>query len=368
MFVICIVDLRSKKMNGINPGEMAGSLDAGGFQGEYIHINESQPVNNLSIKDVLGDFNKQEILERVKQFELSDDVKYFVNEYERVFNDRNGFIWKWLGPLYKETGVTLSTVNHNFLDSITDKKIILTMLATILDDISDVHQDKELLDAAIDILNNKKLEKKFDNNEKISLISRMWEYLILELSKFPRFKEFKDIFMYDFQQFVNCINYSYLVNNNPNMINIHEMENYDCHNMIVFLLNGIDLMVSPDFDKNDLPKLRNAFWYAQQMARIGNWLSTWKREVKEKDFSSGVFAYAFENNIIDSSEIGKLSDEEIVRRIENSGMKEYFMGVWKENYSKLASLKDKIQSVDMDVYIKGLENVIKFHMASEGMK
>jgi len=338
MFVICIVDLRSKKMNGINPGEMAGSLDAGGFQGEYIHINESQPVNNLSIKDVLGDFNKQEILERVKQFELSDDVKYFVNEYERVFNDRNGFIWKWLGPLYKETGVTLSTVNHNFLDSITDKKIILTMLA------------------------------KFDNNEKISLISRMWEYLILELSKFPRFKEFKDIFMYDFQQFVNCINYSYLVNNNPNMINIHEMENYDCHNMIVFLLNGIDLMVSPDFDKNDLPKLRNAFWYAQQMARIGNWLSTWKREVKEKDFSSGVFAYAFENNIIDSSEIGKLSDEEIVRRIENSGMKEYFMGVWKENYSKLASLKDKIQSVDMDVYIKGLENVIKFHMASEGMK
>jgi len=146
------------------------------------------------------------------------------------------------------------------------------------------------------------------------------------------------------------------------------MKNYDCHNMIVYLLNGIDIMASSSLDNRDLSHVRTAFWHAQQMARIGNWLSTWKREVKEKDISSGVFAYVFENNIIDSSDIGKLSDEEIMGRIENSGMQEYFMSVWKENYVKLASLKDKIQSVDMDAYVKGLENVIQFHLLTEGLR
>ena len=127
-------------------------------------------------------------------------------------------------------------------------------------------------------------------------------------------------------------------------------------------------MVSPDFDDNELPYLRNAFWYAQQMARIGNWLSTWKREAKEKDISSGVFAYVFSNKIIEYNDFETLSDSEIIERIENSNVNEFFMNIWKENYVKLVSLKEKIKSVDMDAYIKGLENVIKFHMASEGMK
>ena len=138
--------------------------------------------------------------------------------------------------------------------------------------------------------------------------------------------------------------------------------------MIVFLLNGIDLMASPGFNKKDLPHIRKAFWHAQQMARIGNWLSTWKREVGEQDFCSGVFAYAFEKQIIDSDEIKKLNDEEIIEKIENSDMKKHFLGIWMENYRKLASLKDSVQSVNMESYLVGLQNVIKYHMASEGLK
>jgi hypothetical protein len=104
------------------------------------------------------------------------------------------------------------------------------------------------------------------------------------------------------------------------------------------------------------------------MARIGNWLSTWKREVKEKDYSSGVFAYVFSNKIIDIDEIKNLTENEIIKRIENSCVKDYFLSIWKENYLKLLSYKDRIKSVDMKAYLDGLETVIKFHMASEGFK
>ena len=89
-----------------------------------------------------------------------------------------------------------------------------------------------------------------------------------------------------------------MINKNPDIINLHEVEYYDSHNMIVYLMNDIDLMASTKINKEELPHLRKAFWHAQQMARVGNWLSTWKREIKEKDFSSGVFAYIFSNNIV----------------------------------------------------------------------
>ncbi len=75
MFVIFIVDLRLKEMNGINPGEMAGSLDAEVYQGGYVNITESQPVNNLSITDAFGDFNKQELLEKVSRIAKEESLE-----------------------------------------------------------------------------------------------------------------------------------------------------------------------------------------------------------------------------------------------------------------------------------------------------
>jgi len=355
-------------MNGLNPGEMADSFDYVNYQGGYINVNETQPSINFSLQDALGDINKQEILKKISNYSLSEEVKSFVDEYEQNFGERNIFLWKFLGTVFKEAGVTLSTIDKKYFDSITDDKLLFTIICAILDDVAELHRDKELLNEMISVLTTSRVEKIYENNEKIIFIKQLWKHLINKLKTYPRYEEFKDIFIYDFKQMLNALQYSYLVNENPKMLNLNETTNYDCHNMMVFIYNGIDLMVSPDFDYNELPYLRNAFWYAQQMARIGNWLSTWKREVKEKDISSGVFAYVFSNKIIEYNDFETLSTNEIIERIENSDVNEYFMNIWKENYGKLVSLKEEIKSVDMDRYIKGLEKVIKFHMASEGFK
>jgi len=347
-------------MEGINPVELVGSLDAMGFQGGETKFKD------ISISS-FQNYNKQEILEKVSNFTLSDDVKHFASMYKRTFDIRNNFLWKWLGVVYGEAGVTLSTVDNSYHKSITDTKILLTMAFSILDDVSEVYKDEELLKRITNIIRNPDVIID-DEDEECIFFKEIWNHFLMTLSKYPRYEEFKDIFWYDFEQMLNSVRYNVLINKNPEMINLQDMHNYDCHNMIIYLLNGIDLMVSPDFDKKDLPYIRNAFWHAQQMARIGNWLSTWKRELKERDFCSGVFAYAFEKDIIKIDDIEKLTDDEIIEKIEESGMNEHFLDVWKQNYGKLASLKDKMQSVDIDTYLNGLENVIKYHMASEGMK
>ena len=326
------------------------------------NINQNKPIE----PEVLKNLNKKEILEKIGNYDLSEKIIYYANEYDEIFGNRNKFLWKFMGAIFEEKGIVLSTVDEKYFKSVTDSKIILTILVCILDDVADLNQDKTLLNEMIEIM---KIDSdKNPSNKKLKLVKELWNDLISELKKYPRYEEFIDIFMFDLKQTINALDYSYLINKNPEIINLSEVKNYDSHNMIVFLMNGIDLMASTSIDKRDLPPLRKAFWHAQQMARVGNWLSTWRREVKEKDFSSGVFAYIFSNNIIKCEEIEKLSDEEIIRKIEQSDINSYFFDLWEKNFKQLKSLKSEIKSVDMNRYCTGFENVLKYHMSTVGYK
>jgi len=314
-------------------------------------------------------FKKKPILESVYNYTLSDNLNYFIDEYEHLFGKRNRFLWKWLGVIFKESGVTLSTVDREYLDSTVDNKILITIITVVLDDIAEYYKDGELLGMILEMWNHgTKLIGGYKENEKVMFVKKLWDHLMKELSKYPRYEEFKNIFIYDFNQMLNTIRYSYLTNLNPEIINLQEAEIYGCHNMIVYLYNGIDLMASPDFDKGDLPRLRTVFWYAQQMARAGNWLSTWKRELSEKDFSSGVFGYAASKDNLNISDIEKIGRDEVISKIESSDVYEYLIDSWEHNYEKIKKLKNTIKSIDMDAYTNGLENVLKFHLATEGLK
>ncbi len=119
-------------------------------------------------------------------------------------------------------------------------------------------------------------------------------------------------------QMINSMYYSCLVNLYPFSINFTENSIYTASNMIVYLYIDTNLMASPSFDIRELGKLREMLWHVQQMARIGNWITTRKRELKEGDFTSGVFAYALSNNILKHDELGRLDDHEIIKRIEDS--------------------------------------------------
>jgi hypothetical protein len=143
---------------------------------------------------------------------------------------------------------------------------------------------------------------------------------------------------------------------------------YESYNMIVFLLNGIDLMASPDFDSNELSHLRTVFWNAQQMARIGNWLSTWKREIKEDDYCSGVVGYALSEQIITVDDLKNMDDNKLIQKIESSNVVNYFTKTWNKRYQVIKKYKNSIESIDMDKYLAGLEALIKLHLASEGFK
>jgi len=332
------------------------------------NLLNNQKYDLKSVMTNITKIERENIIEKIKQYALSENVIYFSKKYEKYFDERNAFLWQFLGSVFTETGATLSTVDKKYFDSVTDIKIIISILCGILDDVADVHKDKELLNNMINVIYKKENQHSNSKDEKVSFIKEIWSFLLKELRKLPRYNEFKDMFMYDFKQFLNTFEYSCLINKNPDMICLRESENYDAHNMMVFIFNGIDLMASPTFSKDDLPHLRTAFWHAQRMARIGNWVSTWKRELKQNDLSSGVFSYAISKKILDKNDLNNLPKEEIISRIERSDAYKFFMDSWAQNHQELDSLRGKIKSIDMESYVNGLKNVIKYHLSTEGLK
>ncbi len=274
---------------------------------------------------------------------------------------RSRFLWKWTGAVFKHAGVTLSCVDKRFLEEITDIKILLTMLDAILDDLADRNKDWESIERVYRALE--------EGGEGIlGLASDLWRYVISVLKKFQMFKYYEKILLFDLKQMINSMFYSCLVNTKPEIINFTESKINTAHNMIIYLYIDVDLIASPSFDLRELGMLREMIWYVQQMARVGNWITTWKRELKEKDFSSGVFAYAVSNGVIDVEDLTERSDGEIVKIIENSDVIEGLIEEWKRNYERVVEMASKFKSFDGLSFVKGFENLMKFHLASEGLK
>lgn len=334
---------------------------------------EYRPIDNITKIVESQDF--YENMEQIKKMDIPDEMTHLINKYESVCGDRDRFLWKWVQTLTtsRDPGFMFSTVPDEYNNQISSLKTILTVFVAILDDIADKYKDKDLLEKSLKIpFENENIDtKNLDDTNKINrvkLAEEIWNNIEQELITLPRYNEFKDIFTFDIKQLLNSLHHSYIININPYMINLKEAEIHANHNMTFYLYSDIDLMSSPEFDMKDLPHLREIIWRAQQMARIGNWLSTWEREIEESDFSSGIFAYAVTNEILEVEHLNNKSKDELLHLLKNSSIEEHFLEKWQENYNQIKNLSPKIQSIDINQYLEGLEQILSFHLASKGLK
>jgi len=320
----------------------------------------------------------EKLMEEVKEYKLSKEILQLIQEYENIGGERDIFLWKWLRYLTgsRDPGFMFSTVPKEYTSSVADVKTTLILFIALIDDLADKYKNKQLLKEEMKIpFNKSEISFGYIKNEKelnlLKFTMSVWDYVESTLKTYPNYQEFRDIFEFDVKQMLNSVYHSCIVNTNLSSINLMEANIYGGHNMAIFLCADIDFMASPTFDKSELPWMREIIWNAQQMARIGNWISTWERELWENDFSSGMFAYSIINDIITINELSSKDETkkmEVIKKIKNSNVESYFLKEWKKDYEAITNLKSKVNSLDVDSYLKGLEQILKFHLASRGLK
>lgn len=308
---------------------------------------------------------------RIKEIDLPETVLSNVEKYEAVGGDRDRFVWKWIYSLLP--AFTLSSVPRENAGSARIQKTNLTILITLLDDLAEKHGDTQTFEEIWHLVTRGEPDdaQRSGDEEIVDFADLLWSELEAGLADAPRHEEMREVFDYDLRQALNAMDYSRMINDHLPMANLEGTQHYGPHNMVMFPYAGIDVMHSPSFKFTDLGELRELIWGLQKMARIGNWLTTWEREIHEGDYTAGIVVYALRNDVITFDELRTSGPErrnELVKRIKDRGIEDRFMNEWHRRYRVITEKDYQADSVDLDAYMEGMETVMEHHLASRGHK
>jgi len=318
---------------------------------------------------------KETVLRDVDDHELPAVLDELIDAYQELDASRPPFMWKWVHKLAPNNSMPF--VGSEFRQAVAIDKTLLILYITLLDDALEKLGDEASF-WELSKLPRRRADIALDapdiNDQYVAFGQRVWELIQDRLERGPAYEQYADLLEYDVRQAINAIEYTDLLIRQPSIATMGDLNRYESHNMVMFAYADIDLMHSTAALDGEFPAIREAVWHAQQMARIGNWVSTWERELREGDVSSGVVVYALEHEIIDHAELPALADtddgsvEPLIDRIHDNDLEEYFFRRWSEHYEKLEAINEQIESFDLGPYIDGTEEVLRFHLASRGLK
>jgi hypothetical protein len=314
------------------------------------------------LKQLTPDRTKKEV-GAIQNTKLPAKLQEWTKAYHTV-GRRPEFLWKWayrVGQLIIFPGVP-----SKYHQSLIETKFFLIMFIVLLDDAADNMQNRKLLDEILkvpfraDFIDLNRLNK--EERKYLKFTEKVWQAIAENLKNYPYYKKLQPIISYDFEQILNGMNYAYLVNRNHYLINEDEFRIYLSYNTPATISYMIDLTCLPNLKMEFLGLIRSIAWRAQIMTRIANWVATWEREVRENDFTSGVFAYALRNNAI-SFELLQNSKEKniykIINKIKKSKAEAYFLKEWEKLYNEINSLVKILNKKDKSLNAPRLLQTIK---------
>nr|WP_256486759.1 MULTISPECIES: hypothetical protein [unclassified Haladaptatus] len=294
------------------------------------------------------------------------------NSYDVTVGNRDRFLWQWIYTLFPS--FTLSCVPDEHAETARTQKTILTMFVTLLDDLAEMGHDRETFEEACQIPYRRESvnpDRDGVDSEQLRFIQQVWDAFEDGITAAPMHDEHRDIFDCDLRQTLTAIDYSRVLNDNVELANMEGIEHYDPHNMLMFPYANVDLMYSPSFDTADLGSLRSVIWNLQRMARIGNWTTTWERELREGDYTAGPIVYALQEKIISPSDLDPADEDAIewvTKRIEENDVEDRFLTDWDERYAEVTERDEQADSVDLGSFAEGMKTVLSYQIAARGRK
>lgn len=308
----------------------------------------------------------------VESLDLPDRLHDIVVTYQAVLGDRRKYQWKWLYRVFDE--VTLPCVPDRYSETVKEVKTIVAMYSTILDDLADEYDDPETFWELAKVAypgTNPDWDRPGINSFYATVVREVWQAIDRRLRDAPRYEEFADQFLFGLRRALTSMDHALLSGNCTDMANLTETWLYGANNLMMPAFIDVDLMFSPAFSMDDYDELREIGHTVQQMWRIGNWVTTWEREVREHDYSAGVVVAALQEGVVsrdvlDQLEAGDVSAESVIERIREAGIEEAFLADWQRRRDELRARDCDIETVDIDPFIDGVEMLMKHQLASRG--
>jgi transketolase C-terminal domain/subunit len=313
-----------------------------------------------------------EVLQReqdlVKAHQLSPAVEEWYSVYSQV-GERQRFLFQWCAQGAELT--TLSCVVPGLFQHVNDTKLLTMILCVLLDDVADLRGPQAFLELLLRIvgghLQPDLSECSAEERTYAQVTMRLTEIWFARMREYPCFEMFENLQRYDQIQYFNALRYSHLLNRNPWLMNPVEHDLYFPHGMDMMSYATTDLMCSPGFPIEELGRLREAVWHLQCMGQVGNLLATWRREIRQHDFASGVFARAIIEGDLSIDQLRPENFGAIEAAIVEGGHERYYFGRWKYHRECFLEKARYVHGLDLKKLLEGSDRLFLMHLGNRGM-
>ncbi len=302
------------------------------------------------------------------------DVRRWIGAYDSV-GQRDGYLWQWC--LHGIELTTLPCVTPVWKERLCDTKLLSVILCVLFDDVADCGERAEWLTSLLELCGQAPISRgnRVTTGAALSpyeqqhrdVVAQLWREYEERVSALPHVEELEPVWRFDLNQFFNAMRYGHLANRFPALLNSTEHDVYSPHNMLMVSFSTLDLMGSPPVPEAELGALREAVWHAQAMGRVGNVLSTWRREIADRDFTGGIFSRALQSGGVTLAELQQLSAKELEVRIRQSGQEAVLLEKWDRHRRCFTEAAQRVPSIDMAELLEGHYRFLEMHLQSVGL-
>ena len=323
--------------------------DPGDIQTKNVSESAKILIRSIGTIDILSEL--QPLLKKFAVIQLL---------YPDIYSHRASYLWKWIQVAFEITGLNILSnyfvVSHSL-------KCCSAFVTCLIDDICDTTQDENSLERGIAALSG---EISDSESYLHALIYETWSTAQNDIRKAPNYSllknEFTQAYEYQIEGFRYCLTLG-----DYSTIDWDTYLEIVPHTIHVYLAGLIDLLYAPNIRSCQLTQLKRIFLLTQRMAQIGNWVTTWEREIDQRDYTSGVIILAIKNKWVDKDDIVKHRVDVIKREVKRSPSERHLLHLWRESRDESRQLSKQLDMPLIEGYIDSFSAIIFMQLASVGL-
>lgn len=306
----------------------------------------------------------------LRERSLPTSVDRLVDSYLDAVPERGLYIWGWLDDVLP--AFRLSSVPPSLAEPADEARLLLLVYVTALNDLADRREGDAAFEAAAAVPREGG-EPTTAVDPAVRVAADAWSKLLEHFDGAPRVAAYLDTLVRDVRWTCAGLRHSARAAADPGAVTYEECLHEQAPTMCMDPLATVDLAYSPTFDPAEEPAVREAVAVAEPVARVGNWLTTWERELAEGDLANGVVVKAVEDGVVSPDAVHRARTDPSTRpsfrdRIVDGGVEHAVARDWRRRFERATAVTWSADGVDLDGYVSAMAGIRRRQDAGRGRK